>query len=45
MVIVRIWNRRRDLARERLVLEGHLDFYQREIVSFQKNRLLLQRSL
>jgi hypothetical protein len=34
-----------DLARQRLVHEGHLDFYQREIVSFQKHRPLLQQRL
>lgn len=34
-----------DLARQRLVNEGHLDYYRREIVSFQKHCPLLQRRL
>ena|GEM_PF-4096954 len=34
-----------DLARQRLVNEGHLDYYRREIAAFQKHRPLLQRIL
>lgn len=34
-----------DLVRQRLVDEGHLDYYWREIAAFQQYRPLLQRSL